>query len=108
MHNKHQWRLIDTYHLKSNNCFAEGVSPVDFDFDKHIAQAVINTGKITNRFTHQLFAYDKRERPEAYASCIFFEIDDCYYLTTAAHAYREIKNTGSDILLVFLDQQYFL
>ncbi len=67
------------------------------EFENHVAHAIEKTSNTARTLTYPLFAFDQRGQPELYATCIFIELDGSAYLITAAHAYREITQTGSDL-----------
>jgi hypothetical protein len=50
-----------------------------------------------SRYTYPLFATDRRDRPDLYASSVVLECDSTPILVTAAHAVFEITRQGSPV-----------
>jgi hypothetical protein len=63
----------------------------------HITACLAAVHPEVSRYSRALFAVDKRDRPDLFASCVVLEYGDSIYLVTAAHAIHEIERYGSSV-----------
>ena len=69
------------------------------DIDNHIRLALAKLHPEVSRFSYPLFAADKRDYPDLYASSVLMEYNRKSLLITSGHAIWEIKKTGSAVYL---------